>query len=32
VLDAIKAGDGELAARVMLEHVVDIEDCLFAGN
>jgi DNA-binding FadR family transcriptional regulator len=32
VLDAIKAGDGELAARVMLEHVVDIEECLFAGN
>ncbi len=32
VLDAIKAGDGELAAQVMLEHVVDIEDCLFAGN
>jgi GntR family transcriptional repressor for pyruvate dehydrogenase complex len=32
VLDAIKAGDGELAAQVMLEHVVDIEECLFAGN
>jgi DNA-binding FadR family transcriptional regulator len=32
VLDAIKARDGELAARVMLEHVVDIEECLFAGN
>ena len=32
VLDAIKARDGELAAQVMLEHVVDIEECLFAGN
>ena len=32
VLDAIKAGDGELAARIMLEHVVDIEKCLFVGN
>lgn len=32
VLDAIKARDGELAAQIMLEHVVDIEECLFAGN
>ena len=32
VLDAIKARDGELAAQVMLEHVVDIEECLFVGN
>jgi len=32
VLDAIKARDAELAAQVMLEHVVDIEECLFAGN
>jgi DNA-binding FadR family transcriptional regulator len=32
VLDAIKAKDGELAAQVMLEHVQDIEECLFAGN
>ena len=32
VLDAIKARDGELAAQVMLEHVMDIEECLFAGN
>ncbi|MDH3237047.1 MAG: FadR family transcriptional regulator [Deltaproteobacteria bacterium] len=30
VLDAIKAGDGELAAQVMLDHVLDIENCLFA--
>jgi GntR family transcriptional repressor for pyruvate dehydrogenase complex len=32
VLDAIKARDGERAARVMLDHVVDIEACLFAGD
>lgn len=32
VLDAIKAKDGELAAQVMLEHVQDIEECLFAGK
>ncbi len=32
VLDAIKAGDGELAARVMLDHVLEIENCLFAGK
>ena len=32
VLDAIKARDGELAAQVMLEHMQDIEECLFAGN
>ncbi len=32
VLDAIKARDGELAAQVMLDHVLDIESCLFAGN
>ncbi len=32
VLDAIKARDGELAAQVMLEHVLDIEECLFAGD
>jgi GntR family transcriptional repressor for pyruvate dehydrogenase complex len=32
VLDAIKAGDGELAARVMRDHVLDIENCLFAGD
>jgi GntR family transcriptional repressor for pyruvate dehydrogenase complex len=32
VLDAIKAGDAELAAQVMLDHVRDIEDCLFAGD
>jgi DNA-binding FadR family transcriptional regulator len=32
VLDAIKAKDGDLAAQVMLEHVQDIEECLFAGN
>ena len=30
VLDAIKARDGELAAQVMLDHVLDIENCLFA--
>jgi len=30
VLDAIKAGDGELAAQVMRDHVLDIENCLFA--
>jgi GntR family transcriptional repressor for pyruvate dehydrogenase complex len=30
VLDAIKAGDGEFAAQIMLEHVLDIENCLFA--
>jgi DNA-binding GntR family transcriptional regulator len=32
VLDAIKARDAELAAQVMLDHVLDIESCLFAGN
>jgi GntR family transcriptional repressor for pyruvate dehydrogenase complex len=32
VLEAIKAGDAELAARVMLNHVREIEDCLFAGD
>lgn len=32
VLDAIKARDAELAAQVMLDHVRDIESCLFAGN
>jgi GntR family transcriptional repressor for pyruvate dehydrogenase complex len=32
VLEAIKAGDAELAARVMLDHVREIEDCLFAGD
>ena len=30
VLDAIKARDRELAAQVMLDHVLDIENCLFA--
>jgi GntR family transcriptional repressor for pyruvate dehydrogenase complex len=29
VLDAIKARDAELAAQVMLDHVLDIENCLF---
>lgn len=29
VLDAIKARNGELAAQVMLDHVLDIENCLF---
>ncbi|MGA7103848.1 MAG: FadR/GntR family transcriptional regulator [Candidatus Deferrimicrobiaceae bacterium] len=32
VLDAIKAGDGELAAQVMLDHLRDIENCLFSGD
>ncbi len=32
MLDAIKARDGELASEVMLEHMLDIENCLFAGN
>lgn len=32
VLEAIKAGDGELAARIMLDHLREIENCLFAGD
>ena len=32
VLDAIKAGDRKLAARVMREHLMDIENSLFAAR